>query len=120
MANKFYGLVGYAHTVETTAGVWELVFTERNYTGYVTKNFKRLKEGESTNDDLSLSNTISILSDPYADENFFAIKYVEWMGVRWSVTNIEVQRPRLILTLGGVYNGKSPGPSDNAGRASGN
>ena len=115
---KFYGVVGYEHTTETVPGVWSAVFTERNYTGDVIKNIKRSHEGESLNDEPTLSNMISILADPYAYQNFSAIKYVEWMGVRWKVNNVDVQRPRLILSFGGVYNGKSPGPSVQPGSSS--
>ena len=104
---KFYGKVGYASTVESTTkpGVWEEVFTERYYYGDVIRNTRRLEAGSSINDNIVVNNTISILSDPYANQNFFAIRYVEWMGVLWKVTNVEVQYPRLILTIGDVYNG---------------
>lgn len=102
---KFYGEVGYAKTIETAPGVWGEVITKRNYTGDVTKNIKRFQDGEHLNDDLIVSNIISILADPFAYENFFAIRYIKWMGALWKVTSVDVQRPRLILTIGGVYNG---------------
>lgn len=103
---KFYGPVGYAETVETRPGVWEEKITERMYYGDLVRNSRRLQSSEYLNDDLTISNEISILADPYANQNFHAIKYVEFMGARWKVTNVEVQRPRLKLTIGGVYNGK--------------
>ena len=102
---RFCGIVGYAETTETKPGVWTDTFTERTYRGDVTRNTRRLDSGESLNDDISVSNTISIVADAYAYQNFFAIRYVNWMGANWKVTNVEVQRPRLILSLGGVYNG---------------
>lgn len=102
---KFYGKVGYGETVDNGKGVHELVITERFYKGDVVRNTRRLGNGEQVNDDLTVSNSISIVSDPYANEHFFAIRYVEWMGTLWKVTEAEVQSPRLLLRLGGVYNG---------------
>jgi hypothetical protein len=108
---RFHGKVGYGETVETSPGVWEDVITERSYFGDVLRNTRRLQEGESVNDNLSVNNSISIVADAYANEHFFAIRYVEWMGSPWKVSDVEVQRPRLILRLGGVYNGpKAPAP----------
>lgn len=86
-------------------GVHEDVVTFRHYRGDVIRNTRRLVEGEKVNDDLTVGNSISIVSDPYANEHFFAIRYVEWAGTLWKVTEVEAQRPRLILRLGGVYNG---------------
>lgn len=103
---KFYGKIGYAEASETSPGVWTDGITERNYTGDVIKNTRRWQSSENLNDDLVINNTISILADPFAYQHFHSIKYVEWMGALWKVTNIEVQRPRLILTIGGVYNGE--------------
>ena len=102
---KFYGEVGYGETVETAPGVHELQVTEFHYSGDILRNARELQDGEYLNDDISVSNSISIVADAYANEHFFAIKYVKWSGVAWDVVNVEVQRPRLILRLGGVYNG---------------
>ena len=101
---KFYGSIGYVTTGETVPGVWGEVVTERSYYGDITKNTKRYQSTENLNDDITISNIISIVADPYAYDHFFAMKYVRWMGTAWKVTNVEVQRPRLILTIGGVYN----------------
>ena len=105
---KFYGTIGYCETVEGTGdreGIWTDVITERKYYGDVIQNNRRYDNSGNVNDDLNVSNRISIVADPYAYDHFFAIKYVKWMGTRWKVTNVDVQRPRLILTVGGVYNG---------------
>lgn len=102
---KFYGKIGYAVTSETKPGVWEEGITEYNYSGDVIRNSRRLQSGSNLNDDLIINNTISIISDPFADLNFYAMRYIEWMNAKWKITNVEVQRPRLILTVGGVYNG---------------
>jgi hypothetical protein len=102
---KYYGAVGYVETKETSLGVWEEIITERKYYGDIIKNTRRLENGQHLNDNISLNNQISIVSDPYAIHNIFAIRYVDWLGAKWKVTNVEVQHPRLILTIGGVYNG---------------
>ena len=101
---KYYGAIGYAETVETSPDVWEDQIVERRHSGDVIRNTRRNENGESTNDNLVLNNNISIIADAYANLHFFAIRYVEWMGTKWKVTNVEVQPPRLLLTLGGVYN----------------
>lgn len=105
---KFYGKIGYGETVEKAPGVWEDVITERNYYGDVIRDSRYLKEGEGVNNDLSVGNSISIVADAYANEHIFAIRYIEWSGALWTVSKVEVQSPRLILRLGGVYNGPTP------------
>lgn len=102
---KFYGPVGYAKTVETTPGVWVEQITERMYFGDLTRNTRKLQNSETLNDDINVANEISIVADLFANENFHAMRYVEFMGAKWKITNIEVQYPRLILSIGGVYHG---------------
>lgn len=101
---KFYGAIGYAKTVETTPGVWEEQITERFYYGELVRNTRRLQTSDSLNDDVNIANEISIVADPFANQNFHSMRYVEWMGARWKISSVEVQYPRLILTVGGVYN----------------
>ena len=103
---KFYGIIGYAETVETDPGVWEEEIIERMYFGDLLSNFRNLQNSGEVNDDVNIANKISIVSDPYANENFHSMRYVEFMDTRWKVTNVEVLYPRPILTLGGVYNGE--------------
>jgi hypothetical protein len=102
---RFFGAVGYGMSVETAPGVWEDKIIERSYFGDVLRNTRHLASGEKVNDDLSVGNSISIVADPYANEHFFAIRFVKWAGSLWTVSDIVVERPRLLLTLGGVYNG---------------
>lgn len=106
---KFYGVIGYAETVETAPGVWTEVITEHNYSGDVIRNTRRWETGEHLNDDLIINNILSIVADPFAYQNFYAMRYIKWMGASWKITSVEVQRPRLILTIGGIYNGESMG-----------
>jgi len=102
---KFHGLIGYIQTEETAPGVHTEIAMERMYTGDVIRSNLRWDRVQTLNDNLNLDNRISILADLYAYENFNHIRYVKWMGAKWAVNSIEIQRPRLILTIGGVYNG---------------
>ena len=102
---KFYGNIGFAETVETEPGVWVEEMTVRPYYGELVRNTRRLENSGGVNDNVNISNDISIIADPYANHNFHSIRYIEFMGVKWKVSNIEVRYPRLILTIGGVHNG---------------
>lgn len=106
---RFYGQVGYVVDTETATDVTEQVPYERPYKGELIKNRQNLENGVSTADDVTLSNQISIVSDPYALSHIFAMRYVKWMGSPWKITNVEVAYPRLILTVGGLYNGEVAG-----------
>lgn len=101
---KYYGAIGYAETVETKPGVWKEQITERMYSGDLLRNSRRFQSSDKLNDDLNISNEISIVADPYANQNFHLMRYAEFMGTKWKITDIEVEYPRLRLTLGGVYN----------------
>jgi len=104
---RFYGPVGYGEAVESPAnsGIWVDVITEYSYYGDVTRTSRKNDSTENLNADITVSNSISIVVDQYAAKHFSKIKYVEWNGTRWTVDNVEVQAPRLILRLGSVYNG---------------
>ena len=103
---KFYGVIGYVVLTETKPGVWKEQVTERSYYGDLTRNTRQLQSADKLNDDINVANEISIVADPFANENFHSMRYVEFMGAKWKVTSVEVQYPRLILTMGGVYNGE--------------
>ena len=102
---KFFGKIGYAETVETTPGVWEEKITEREYFGDLIRNTRSLQSGEQLNDNINISNEISIVADPFAYENFHSMRYVEFMNAKWKISSVDVQYPRLILSVGGSYNG---------------
>lgn len=106
---RFYDVVGYAPTnIETAPGVWEDVIIERKYFGDVLRNTRRLEGGGQVNNDITVGNSISIVADDDALGGFFNMRYVKWAGTNWIISDIEVQSPRLILRLGGVYNGPTP------------
>ena len=111
--SKFFGAIGYITQKEISPGIWDDMVVERSYRGDILQNYRKWDStGDDTsgavsqkNDNLVISNKVSIIADPFAYSNFSTIRYVIWMGVRWKVINIEIQRPRLILLLGSVYNG---------------
>lgn len=103
--SKFFGKIGYGQNVEKSPGVFDFKITERKYYGDITKISRRFEKSENLHDDLRINNQISILTDAYANNHFANIQYVVWSNTYWKVDTVEVQRPRLILTLGGVYNG---------------
>lgn len=104
---RFHGAVGYGETVEDPpdSGKWVLQITERSYLGDVVRNISQVESGMGLNDDIRVSNQVSIVADSFVIEHFTKIKYVMWMGVAWTVTDVEVRPPRLILSLGKVWNG---------------
>lgn len=104
--SKFYGVVGFVKTQETASGVWEdNVVERRNYVGDVQRHIVRYDSGNQVVPNVSLNNEISIVLDPYAMENFQYIKFVEYLGSAWTVSSVEIEYPRLILSLGEPYNG---------------
>lgn len=110
---RFYGVVGYSgESIEISPGVWEDEIVEFHYYGDVLRNTRRLQNGENVVDDLSVNNSISIVADAYANEHFFAIRYIKWAGALWTVVEVDVQSPRLLLRLGEIYNGPKVGSSN--------
>lgn len=105
--NRFYGKLGYGESQESPAdsGVWVDVITEYPYYGDIIRNTRQLDRSDNLNDNVSVGNSISIIADEYAYQNFSDIRYVIWNGKPWTVSEIEVRAPRLILTLDKVYNG---------------
>ena len=101
---QWYGVIGYGDTVETSPGVWTEQITERYAKGEVIRNAIAIQSTDQLNEDIKISNSISIIADPYANSNFHKIRYITYMGTKWKVTNVEVKYPRLILTIGGIYN----------------
>ena len=103
---KWFGRIGYAEQLETTPGVWEEKIVERDYYGDVVRNYRKLESSGEVNDSINVSMEISIVADPYAIQNFHAMRYIEYMGSLWKLSNVEVNYPRLILQIGGLYNGQ--------------
>ena len=105
---KWFGAIGYAETVETAPGVWDEQITKHNYYGDILSNSSRWDQNQnSTNDNINVNNRISIVADPFAMENFYKMRFIEFMGANRKITNVQVQYPRLVITMGGVWNGNA-------------
>jgi hypothetical protein len=102
---KFYGTIGFAIPEEISPGVWEEKIVEQSYFGDLIRETRRLQSTDQVNDNVDISNRISIVADPFANQHIHSMRYVEYQGIRWKVSDVEVQYPRLILSVGGVYNG---------------
>lgn len=105
---KFYGVIGYSTTEETKPDVWVETITERPYYGDIIRESRRVENSQdSVNDGVSLNNEVSIVADIYAQENINEMRYVKIRGTAWKITSVEVQYPRLNISIGGIYNGKT-------------
>ena len=103
---KWFGKIGYAETVETEPGIWEEQITEHSYYGDILSSRWMRQSSDKVNRDINLSNQISIVADPFAIQNCSSMIYVEYAGTKWAISDIEIEQPRLIMTMGGVYNGE--------------
>lgn len=103
---KYFGKIGYGIPTEDRYGVVQDVIVERSYYGDIVRNYMRYPaKVDGVNDDVDISNNISIVADPYAYEHIANMRYVNYMGSRWKVNSVEIKSPRLEIGLGGVYNG---------------
>ena len=101
---KFYGNIGFLKTTERSDSVWEETIVERKYYGDVIRRSIRYDQSDKLNDDLNISNQISIVADAFAYQNFQAMRYVEFLGAKWKITSATIEAPRVVLTIGGIYN----------------
>lgn len=111
---KFYGIIGYSseeEAEETSPGVWNDKFVERPYTGDVIENKRQWRSGENVNPDLEVSETISIIADGFVLENLYSMKYVKWHGATLAIVSAVIERPRVILSIGGLFNGREAEPA---------
>lgn len=102
---RFYGPIGFTFgSHESVPGVWVHDISVRNYYGDVMKRRLSWEKGQDINDNIKIGNQISIVADEFAEENAYAMVWVKWKGTKWKVSSVEFERPRMILTLGDIYN----------------
>lgn len=107
---KFSGKIGFwEKDIETKPGVYKSMIVEKAYVGDVMRSNRRFQTAQNQqNENLVISNQISVISDLYMQQNWGSIKYVLWNNVRFKVSSVDIGSfPRIILELGGVYNGKN-------------
>lgn len=110
--SKWFGKIGYAISTEINPGTWESTVVEREYYGEMTSDRRKRQNSGGINDNINLTNVISIIADPFAYENCSCMAYAEIMNTKWKIEDVEIQWPRLNITIGGVWNGNSPGSSE--------
>lgn len=103
---KYAGLVGYATDVQSSPGVWSQVIAPKRMRGDIIRQSSSNQNDDKVNSDVALVHRVSLVGDAFAFDNYFKIKWVTLYGQKWEVTTIEVQRPRLIVSLGGIWNGE--------------
>lgn len=103
--------IGYAALIDQGDGVFIEDYTVVHYRGDFHRNTRKLQSGDGLNDNINVSNEVSIVADAFAINNIQAMRWIEWMGAKWKITDVQVQRPRLILTIGGVYNAETSSSS---------
>ena len=108
---KFYGAIGYALLAESTPGVWMDTIVEKTYRGDIIMDQRRWQSSEKVNDDVNIDNSISIIADAYAYANIGLMKYIVWNNVAWKIQSFSINRPRIVIQIGGVYNGERPSKS---------
>lgn len=101
---KFHGVIGYFVTEETSPGVWVPTITEKPYKGDILRNSQQFQSSEQLNDDININNRFSIIADPFAESNVANMRYLRYKGTKWKIVSIDIQRPRLILSVRGVWN----------------
>lgn len=106
---KYKGIVGYITEVETSTDIYESVPVEKERILTLEKNSSTWNGSEKVNYDVSLSNRLSFIADPFARTNYQSIRYIIYNGAAWDVLSIDISNPpRIFLTIGGIYNGKRP------------
>ena len=102
---RYSGYIGFDESYEKDDGIWDTDhIIEMPYYGDVVRNIKRFSENEKINDDLNISNQFSIVANQYAFDGIGRMRYITFMNQKWKITSIEVQYPRLIISVGGLYN----------------
>ncbi len=109
---RFAGKVGFAVSTEVRPGVFKDVITEKEFMGDVTRTARQEVTSDKVNDDLVADTTIEAIADWVASEDIFAIRYVTWAGAKWKVSNVQPNGVRLLMRLGGVYNGPTATDAD--------
>ena len=102
---RFSGKIGYITHVETSPGIWTEDIVERQYYGDLLKHSRKWSKSESVNDNIIFSQSISIVADPYLYDNFQNMRYVIYRGIKWKITDFEIDRPRVRISMGEEYHG---------------
>lgn len=100
---RYFGHIGFATQIETSPGIWTDIIEQRPYKGDVIRNGRRYDSGESINDNFTITNTFSIISDAFLYSHIPAMRYIEYLGSKFKITSVDIDRPRVTISVGGVY-----------------
>lgn len=102
---KYSGKVGYAVQTETAPGVWTKEIKEVHMYGDTLSYGAQPVSSDKVNQDVALSNEISLMGNPIIFENLSTLEYLILSGIKWEITSINLDPPRIKVALGGVWNG---------------
>ena len=107
---KYSGMLGYVMPAkEDPPGIWKpSAVVEKLGRGDLIRQTITNEDVSGLSDGININNQISIIMDPFVNKNLESLKYVILYGTRWEIKSMTINRPRVILTLGGVYNGEYP------------
>jgi hypothetical protein len=102
--SKFWGPIGINRGFqETGPGIIDNVIEEVYVKGEI-RNVKASWSQQTMNDTLQARHLLSVVTPEDSEIDFNEVVYIVWQGHKWAVTSIQYNRPRVELTLGGLYN----------------
>lgn len=103
---KFSGKAGFRiDDVETEHGVYEPIVVVKAIKGSVVINhYQHQNSDKSTIDNVRITNQLSIVANQFLNEHISNLMYIEFQGVKWKVESFDIRPPRVVVSLGGVYN----------------
>ena len=106
---KYTGKIGFAVMKNEGEGIYTEEIEEKVYYGDLLSS--RWNNENNQNSPLVvncffviLNNSISVICDKYLSENISVIRYITYKNSKWCITGIEIQPPRIIINIGGIYN----------------
>ncbi len=102
---RFRGSIGINRgSVETSPGIFEPSIEELEVTGEM-RNPSARWPAHQQGGSVSARHALSIVTPEDSIVDYTEVVYVIWQSQKWSVVSIQYKRPRIELTLGGLYNG---------------
>ena len=89
--------------MEDEPGIWVDAIEERPYKGDIIRSGRRFDNSENINDNFTITNVFSIISDAFLYSHIPAMRYIEYLGSKFKIVSVEVERPRVEIRVGGVY-----------------
>jgi hypothetical protein len=102
---RYWGVIGINRgPVQTSPGILTPKIEEVQVSGEMRQ--ERLNWPQAgMREGLSARHVLSVITPEDSDIDFTEAVYISWQGRKWSVTSIQYKRPRVELSLGGIYSG---------------